>query len=810
MSKEPVVQSQPISSDPSPAPVQLLPPTPWWVPLAIGVLCLSILALDAQTPLGIAVHALYLIPVALTVRTREWWAPPLVAGLCLVLIVAGHSLSPPGGVERYSQVNRTISIAIFVITVLLIHLFKEYQKRGRRIALAHEALLTQAQIQIVESAPHGLLMVNHCSHITLVNRQIEQLFGYDRTELIGQPIVLILPGWHGAQEPGRHADAMASPYTRTMEERRELVGLRKDGTEFLIDLHCNPIETNEGFQVLACIVDITERRQAERQVAQAAQQLEVQNQHLMLARDQALAATRAKSAFLASMSHEIRTPMNAIIGMADLLQESSLSKDQLEYVGRFSRAATSLMELLNDILDISKIEAGHLTLEMSPFDLHDLVDKLGELMAVRAKAKALELVAFVHPDVPPWVVGDAVRLRQVFINLLGNAIKFTEHGEVIVRIEPDSTNSGLLHCAVSDTGIGIPEDRQASVFESFTQLDSTTTRKYGGTGLGLSISKQLVELMGGTLQIKSVLDQGSTFSFAIHLAPTPAPIPATSTPPHLAGCRILVVDDNETNRLIMRQYLQPLGAHVVEAYDGAAALMVLQTAQRQAEPFALVILDYHMPGMAGLELARAIRARPEYATLPLLLASSEVCRVTEPYAKELILNTIYKPLGRRRLLDAIAAALNPAPTTQNPQTPPPIPPAPLSLAPLRILLVEDLEDNREVVRLFLRDTPYQLTMAENGAIGVECFQAGCYDLVFMDIQMPIMDGFQATAAIRAWEREHGRAPTPILSLTAHVLQDELDVMVEKGCTGHLSKPIKKQLLLSTILKYTTVSTDLAA
>ena len=377
------------------------------------------------------------------------------------------------------------------------------------------------------------------------------------------------------------------------------------------------------------------------------------------------------------MSHEIRTPMNAIIGMADLLHETPLSENQHDYVNRFSRAATSLMELLNSILDISKIEAGHLKLESVPFDLSDLVDKIGELMAIRAGAKKLELVTYVHPDVPANVTGDPTRLRQVFVNLVGNAIKFTDQGEVVLRIEPtqatpgevtlriepDQADSNSLRCSVSDTGIGIPTDMLHNIFESFTQGNSTTTREYGGTGLGLSISKQLVELMGGELHVESTPGCGSTFSFVIRLATAPASTlaPARTSSLTISGCRILIVDDNDTNRLIVREHLQRFGALTVEASGGGAALAALQKAQGQGEPFSLVILDSHMPDMSGLELAEVIRALPEYRALPLLLTTSDMREGTEQQAHALgITHTICKPIGRKRLLDSVAAAMGQA------------------------------------------------------------------------------------------------------------------------------------------------------
>ena len=553
------------------------------------------------------------------------------------------------------------------------------------------------------------------------------------------------------------------------------------------------------------ITDITEKKTAEEALAKAATELAGRNVELQQARDHALAATKAKTEFLATMSHEIRTPMNAIIGMADLLQETALSQVQQEYVDRFSRAATSLLDLINDILDLSKIEAGHVELESIPFDLHDLVDKTAESMAVRANAKKIELIAFVHPEVPACVLGDPTRLRQVLVNLTGNAIKFTEQGEVALKVERagDQSAPGSLRFSITDTGIGIPVNKISTIFESFTQVDSSTTRKYGGTGLGLSISKRIVGLMGGDIEVESVVGLGSTFSFVLRLTDAPA-LDASSTLPSLdlQGHRILVVDDSETNRMIVREHLSRMGALVIESPDGAAAMMAFDVAHRRDEPIHLAILDCHLPDMHGMELAQAIRHRPDGAALPLVMHTAEVRRATARRADQLnIASYVYKPISRKRLLASLAIALHQAPTAPATQKPMPAHPEPSSHPPLAILLVEDLEDNRDLIALFLNGMPYHLDMAENGAIGVQKFQSGTYGLVLMDIQMPVMDGYQATSTIRAWERSQGQEATPIIALTANAFKDDIEKSLAAGCTAHLTKPIKKQTLLEAILTY---------
>lgn len=567
-------------------------------------------------------------------------------------------------------------------------------------------------------------------------------------------------------------------------------------------------EQGRAVRMAGSVTDITGNKTAEKALADAAAELAGRNAELRQARDHALAATKAKSEFLASMSHEIRTPMNAIIGMADLLQETTLSPVQQEYVNRFRRAAGSLLELINDILDLSKIESGHLELESIPFDLHDLVDRTAESMAVRAHAKKIDLLAFVHPEVPASVLGDPTRLRQVLINLVGNAVKFTEQGEVVLRVEPvlDQPASEALRFSISDTGIGIPNDKIGTIFESFTQVDSSTTRKYGGTGLGLSISKRIVALMGGRIEVDSLLGKGSTFSFVLRFSTPAVPEPLSAIPSMtLHGRRILVVDGNHTSRTIIRDHLSRLGALIIESADGTAALTAIDVARQQSQPIDLAIVDSHLPDRHGVELAKAIRHRPDGIALPLVMHTAEIRRATRRTDELNIASYLYKPISRKRLLDSVALALQHTPTTPAAQTSEPVHPEPPVLAPLAILLVEDLEDNRDLITLFLNTTPYQLDLAENGAVAVEKFQSGAYDLVLMDIQMPIMDGYQATSTIRTWEREHGRDATPIIALTANAFKEDIEKSQAAGFTSHLTKPIKKQTLLEAIRRYAVIT-----
>ncbi|MGE0644990.1 MAG: PAS domain S-box protein [Nitrospira sp.] len=665
---------------------------------------------------------------------------------------------------------------------------------------------------IVNHAVDGIITIDGRGTIESFNPAAERMFGYSAHEVIGQNVNVLMPEPYHSEHDGYLANYHRTGQAKIIGTGREMVGRRKDGSIFPLDLAVSETRLGDRRLFTGLVRDITERKAAEAKLEQSARDMEVRNRELAEANQSAQAATRAKSQFLATMSHEIRTPMNAIVGMAELLQETSLTPDQANYVGRFSRAASSLMELINAVLDISKIEAGYMALESVPFDLPNLTDTIAELMSGKALAKGVELLVLVHPDVPQGVVGDPTRLNQVLMNLVSNAIKFTESGHVMITVEPapDRSTAHALRFSVFDTGIGIPPDKLQSIFEPFTQVDSTTTRKYGGTGLGLSISQHLVELMEGRLEVQSTLGGGTTFSFTITLPEAPLVVASqTGRYLDLHAMRLLIVDDNETNVMIVREHLSRSGAQLLEATSGAQALTILDDAHRRNETVTLAILDYHMPGMNGLDLAQAIRDRREFATLPLIMHVSDLQGDDARRARALgITSYLYKPLSRRRLMDALATALNVEPlrpVQQEEEAADRIAPT-----PCRILLVEDLEDNRDVVALFLKETPSQLDMAENGAVALQKFKTGRYDLVLMDMQMPVMDGLEATAAMREWERAQQRRPTPIVALTANAFKEEADKCLAVGCTAHLTKPIKKKTLLTVIAQCAATTRDQAA
>ncbi|WP_026301413.1 hybrid sensor histidine kinase/response regulator [Colwellia piezophila] len=646
---------------------------------------------------------------------------------------------------------------------------------------------------MLESAPDSIIITNDKGVIVLVNKQTENLFGYDRSELIGQSIEMLLP----SQIRKKHIDLrdkyIQSPKTRAMGAGFDLSACTKTGILVPVEISLSPIDLEGGRLISAAIRDISSRKLLEKDLIQA--------------KDKAEEATQAKSNFLANMSHEIRTPMNSIMGMTHLALQTDLTEKQRNFIDKAYRASEALLGIINDILDFSKIEAGKLEIEHVEFNLHETLESLSNVISLKAEDKGIGLFFKIPYNIPLRLMGDPLRLSQVLINLANNAIKFTEQGEVVIKVVlvKSEDDSAILLFAIEDTGIGMKSEHLTKLFKSFSQADSSVTRKYGGSGLGLIISRNLVSLMGGTIEVESTYQQGSTFSFEIKLGISPSAKDEIAVRENMISpfkdYHVLVVDDNATSREILISILKSFNFQVSSAKDGFQAIDLVAKAEQQQKPFKLVVMDWKMPGMDGIETIREIKQSSNKNELPFCIMVTAYNR--EDAVKEAvgvdIRAFITKPITPSVLLDSIMFSFSVKNEKQifiardkvNS-------PSFEELAGLNVLLVEDNEFNQELAVELLSMKGMTIDVAVNGQQAIEMLAKKDYHGVLMDCQMPVMDGYTATKKIRAIEKYQN---LPIIAMTANAMVGDKEKVLACGMNDHIAKPINPNKMYSCIAKW---------
>ncbi len=732
--------------------------------------------------------------------------------------------------SAYSLFERNI-----ILQQSVIQRSRELEDSNARLKILLEEVQTRENSlrilnQAVHSASSGVIIVDARlpdMPIIFVNPAFERQTGYSAQEVMGKNCRL-LQGGDDDQHP------LAELRTALREARPcgvLLRNYRKNGEMFWNQLNVSPVLDQDGrtTHFVGLQIDVSPQVKAEESLIAANRELEATTARANELTKQAQAASIAKSEFLANMSHEIRTPMNGVIGMIGLLSETELTEQQRRYADTVRVSAESLLSLINDILDFSKIEAGKLDLEIIDFDLREFLDDFASLMALRAHDKGLELLYSIDKNVPDLLRGDPGRLRQILVNLAGNAVKFTEKGEVAIRvsIESESEEEARLRFSVRDTGIGIPKDKIDMLFGKFFQVDASTTRRYGGSGLGLAISKQLCDLMGGEISVESETGQGSEFHFSLSFKKQQGKDKPILTPPaDLTGLRSLVVDDNATNREILCAWLDGWGMRTLVARDGAEALAALSAAVSDGDPARVAIVDMQMPGMDGETLGTLIKEDPALSSTNLVLLTSLGAQesVAKP-DKSVFSIRLSKPARQKDLLAALCSFDDPAELpsrfheeSERRSLPPrhysdltanfvskgaanPVKPGIFSGSGIKILIAEDNMINQQVALGILSRLGLGADMVENGAEALQALALMPYDLVLMDVQMPVLDGLEATKRIRESGSPVRNRAIPVIAMTAHAMQGDREKCLAAGMDDYLTKPISGQVLSDMISKW---------
>ncbi len=646
---------------------------------------------------------------------------------------------------------------------------------------------------ILDNTRHGLTWCDEDMILRAYNARFADNFDLAKHNIeVGHPIekVMRLNAENGDYGPGdldelvkQRLAVFAANEPQTMESTRP------DGT--IIRFESNPVP--EGGFVTAYL-DITEERKRESE--------------LQRARENAEAALQAKSDFLANMSHEIRTPMNGVLGMAEILSRTSLDERQSRCVETITKSGSALITIINDILDFSKIEAGKIELDPVSFNLRNAIEDVATLMSSGIEEKSLELITRVNPDLPEHLIGDAGRIRQIVTNLVGNAVKFTHSGHVLIDVDGDvQSGAANLKIAVADTGIGIPEHKLSNIFDKFQQADTSSTRQYGGTGLGLTISKRLIELMGGEIGIESTYGRGSRFWFSVNMAIDERESVNPSRNQSVGALRVLLVDDIPLNLEILREQIENWGMTAVSAPSGHNAISTLRKAKSDGKPFDVAVLDFQMPDMDGEELARAIKSDSDIADLPLIMLTS-VGQVGDArkFREIGVAGFLMKPTRSSQLLETICEVVKMTPTdsvqvVERSEMSPDTHCNPTPSARRRVLVAEDNEVNQLVVEQMLEGLNISLMVTNNGREALETFETHGADVILMDVSMPVMDGYEATKSIRALEARNGLLRTPIIALTAHVMENDRKRCTDVGMDDYLPKPIAMDPLTAMLEKW---------